>query len=801
MSPFRFAWRSLVARPAFSAIVISCLTLGIAVNTTLFAVFDAVLWRPYDFARPERLVVLQTEVVANGFEAGLAVASFRDVQREARSFEGIGGLIFRSLTITDGVEPERLEGGSVSASLFPVLGVRPQVGRLFRDDEDAGAASSVALISDALWRRRYGGDSAIVGRAIQVNGLPHTVVGVMPVGFRFPETHDLWIPIGDFGSRDSRENRPVETYARLRDGVTLEQARAEYEGLVRRIEAEAGLASRQWTGKITDLRTAFIPDDIRLVIVTMMGAATFVLLIACANIANLMLARATAREREIAVRAALGAGRGAIVRQLLAESLMLALVAAVIAIPLTSLGLALIDRGIPPGDEVPYYIQWRLDARVVAYTAVVSILAALTFGVFPALQATAGRIYGALKDGGRGTGASRAKQRTRSLLVIAEVALALVLLVGGSLFVRSFAVIEQEGVGFDTAPVMTMRTFLPGTPYDSILTRQQRIEDVVRRVSAIPGVQAATASRLVPLDGGGSWSRVLVPGQDARPDEGHEVWWSGVTSQWARVLGLQFVTGRDLTEGEAGGRVPVAVIDETLAQAQWPGADPLGRQFRFAGDSTMPWFTVVGVVRHYRQGQLGDRDEDPPSVFVPLAFQVPRNVGVMARVAGDPSSVTAVMRDAIQASDASLPVFEVNSMEAVRRLGFWQYGLFGAMFGVFGVVALILAAIGVYGVISYGVSQRTREFGVRLALGAQQRGVLSLVVRHGVSLTLVGIGIGLVLALGVTRALRSVLTVSSTDPLSFVGVSVFLAAVAVLASYFPARRARAVDPIEALRAE
>lgn len=801
MSPFRFAWRALASRPAFSVIVIACLTLGIAVNTTLFAVFDAILWRPYDFAQPERLVVLQTQQLARGREGGLALASFREIQRESKSFQGIGGSMGRSLTITDGEEPERLTGASVSASLFPVLGIQPQLGRLFRPDEDAGAAPTVALISDALWRRRYNADSSIIGRAIQINGEPHTVVGVLPVGFRFPETHDLWIPMGNFGPMENRDIRPVETYARLRDGVTIEQARAEYEAMVTRLEAEAGLADRQWTGKMTDLRTAFTPDEIRLVIVAMMGAVTFVLLIACANIANLMLARASSREREIAVRAALGAGRGAIVRQLLAESAILAMIAAAIAIPLTSLGLSLIDRGIPPGDEVPYYIQWRLDARVVAYAFVVSLLAALAFGLFPALQATGGRIYAALKEGGRGAGSSRSKQRTRSILVVTEVALAMLLLVGASLFVRSFAVIEQEGVGFDTAPIMTMRAFLPGTPYDSALTRQQRIEDVVRRMSALPGVQAVTASSMIPLDGGGAWSRLLVAGKDQRPEEGPEVWWSGVTSQWSRVLGLQFVAGRDLTEGEAQGRAAVAVIDDRLARDHFGGNDPLGRQFRFTGDTTLPMFTVVGVVRHYRQGQLGDREEDLPSVFVPLAFMVPRGVGVMARVAGDPSSHTAAMRDAIRAADASIPVYDVNTMEAVRRLGFWQYGLFGSMFGVFGLVALILAAIGVYGVMSYNVSQRTREFGVRLALGAQREGVLALVVRHGVSLALIGIGIGLVLALGTTRALRSLLTVSSTDPISFGVVSLFLAAVAFLASYLPARRATAVDPIEALRAD
>lgn len=800
-SPLRFAWRALASRPAFSVIVISCLTIGIAVNTTLFAVFDAVLWRPFDFEAPERLVSLQTQVAQRGFRGGLAVPSFRDIQRESRSFSSVGGILERSLTITEGEEPERIEGGMVSASLFRTLGVRPQLGRDFRDDEDVAGSGNVVLLSDVLWRRRYAADSSIIGRVIQVNGSPHEVVGVMPVGFRFPETQELWLPMAGWGRTDSRDFRSVQAFGRLRDGVTEEQARAEYDGLVSRIEREAGLSEKGWTGKLTDLRTLMIPTDIRIVVSAMMGAVTFVLLIACANVANLMMARATAREREIAVRAALGAGRGAIVRQLLLEAAIMAVVAGALSVPLAKLGLNLIDRGIPPGDGVPYYIQWRLDARVMGYTAVVSLLAALAFGLFPALQATSGGIYGALKDGGRGAGSSRVKNRTRSVLVVAEVALALVLLVGASLFVRSFAALETEGVGFDTSPIMTMRTYMPGTPYDSLQARHQRAEDLVRRLSAIPGVQAVTASSMIPLDGGGSWSPVEVQGQKVKPEEGRPVWWSGVSAQWSKVLGLTLVNGRDLTEAEATTKTPVAVVDDRFAQAQWPGADPLGRQFRFLGDSTLPWFTVIGVVRHYRQGQLGDRDEDPPSLYVPLPYSVPRGLGLMVRVAGDPSSVTSAMREQVRAADATMPVYEVATMEQVRKLGFWQYGLFGAMFGVFGFVALVLAAIGVYGVISYGVSQRTREFGVRLALGAQQRGVLQMVVKHGVGLTATGIAIGLLGAFGVSRAIRSLLVVSASDPMSYVGVSVFLTAVAVVASWIPARRATTVDPIVALRAE
>lgn len=800
-SPIRFAWRALASRPAFTVVVVACLTLGIAVNTTLFAVFDAILWRPYDFRESERLVVLKTRQARTNGLADLALATFRDIERDSRTLSAVGGAVGRSLTITEGEDPERVRGASISASLFPMLGVRPQLGRLFRADEDAGTAPSVAILSDALWRRRYAADSAVVGRTIQVNGAPHTVVGVMPPRFAFPETHELWLPIGDLGRADTRDMRYVQVFARLNDETTIDQARGEFRDLVSRIERDAGLSAKGWQAELTDLRTELIPERIRLVVLTMMGAVTFVLLIACANVANLMLSRATSREREIAVRAALGAGRAIIVRQLLLEAAIMALVAGVVAIPLARLGLTLIDRGIPPGDAVPYYIQWRIDARVMVYTVVVSLVAALAFGLFPALQATGRGVYAALKEGGRGAGASRAKLRTRSALVVVEVALALVLLVGASLFVRSFAALENEAVGFDTTSIMTMRAYLPGIPYDSAAARELRVQDLLRRMRAIPGVQAATASSLIPLDGGGSWSVAEVQGREFRREDAPDYWWSGVAPQWSQVLGLSLVQGRDLTESEAVSHAPVAVIDDRFAQTVWPGQDPLGRQFRVAGDSTLPWFTVVGVTRHYRQGQLGDRGEDPPSVYVPLGHMASRTVGLMVRMSGEPSQFTAAMRQAVRESDASIPVYDVNTMEQVRALGFWQYGLFGAMFAVFGVVALVLAAIGVYGVISYGVAQRTREFGVRLALGAQRTGVLRMVVGDGVRLAGLGIGFGLIGAFGVTRVLRSLLVVSPTDPVSFVGVALFLVAVAVVAAVVPAHRATAVDPLVALRAE
>lgn len=808
LSPIAVAWRAIVSRPAFSLLVIACLALGIAVNTTVFAVFDAILWRPFDFIEPERLAVLRLANPRDGGEADLAMAAFYDIRRESSGYSAVAGVVDRSMTITDGEEPERIGGAAISWNLFSMLGTTPQLGRSFRQDEDAGTPPTVVLLSDVLWRRRFNADSSVLGRTIQIDGRAHTVIGIMPPRFKFPETAELWVPFGDLGRSDARSARYVQVFARLRDGVSHAEAGREFSALVERLERDHGLGAEQWKGDPQELRTYFIPGEIRLVTLAMFGAVTFVLLIAVANVANLTLARAASRSREIAIRSALGAGRARIVRQLVAEAVLMAIIAGVLSVPLARFGLSLVDRGMPAGDEVPYYIQWSIDHRVVLYTVLVSVLVGIAFGLLPALQATSGDLQAALREGGRGTSSGAQKNRTRASLVVAEVALALVLLVGASLFARSFASIEKESVGMDTSRITTLRFFLEGSEYDSAFARQQRIEDIVRRVEALPGVESAAASNLIPLDGGGRWSRAEVEGRSSREDDAPWIWWSGVTAQWGRTLGLVLAAGRDLTASEAGGASPVAVIDQRLATALWPNEDPLGRRFRMAnapvtpGETNPTWFTVVGVVRHFRQGQLGDREEDPASVYVPLHYMVPRTTGLLVRTAGDPASLSAPVRAAVRAADPVLPVFDVMTMDEVRHLGFWQYGLFGWMFGVFGGVALVLAAIGVYGVISYGVAQRTQEFGVRLALGAQRRDVLRMVVRQGLALAGMGIVVGVVGALGVTQLVGSLLVnVTPTDPVSFVGVSVFLAVIAVVACLIPARRATAVDPIVALRAE
>ncbi len=798
----RFAWRSILKNPTFSVIVAACVAIGIAVNTTIFSVTDAIVLRPFDFEDSERLVVVRSREPRTGDDGGMSYLNFQDWKAQSRSFTGMAAFAYRGLAITDGEELERFEGNTISWDLFQMLGVRPQLGRLFRPEEDRPGAPGVVLLSDEVWRRRYHGDSAVLGQVIQINALPHTIVGVMPPRFRFPQEAQLWIPIAGLAQSDQRTWRNYDVFARLQPNVTIDQATSELDRISRRVNEAHGLARDGWVGFAQPIREELIPDDVKLVVLAMMGAVMLVLLVACANVANLMLARGSARQREIAIRTAIGAGRGAIVRQLLVESLMLAAIGGLIAIPLTQLGLTLLDGAMPPEDPIPYYIDWRLDHRTLIYTLGISLVTGVIFGLTPALQSTGGKVYSALKEGGRGTGTGAKRNRIRAGLVVAEVALSLVLLVGASLFVRSFLGMRNASVGFATDPLLTMRFYLPGTQYDSTSAKVQRVEDVLRRVEAIPGVQAAAISNLIPIDGGGSWSQIEIEGQRYDNNERPTIFWSGVTGHWLSTLGVPLLAGRNLTESEALDSVPVALVTQDFARRFWPTGDALGHRFRLAGDSAATYFTIVGIIQDFRYSGLDDTDTPVGAAYMPYPYLFSRGNGLTVRTSGNPVSLTNAIRDQIRASDPKVPVYDTMDMNTVRRLSYWQYGLFGWMFGIFGAIALALAAIGVYGVISFNVSQRTQEIGVRMALGAHRRDVLRLVVTNGLRLAAIGIVVGALAAFGVTRLVASLLiNVSPTDPVSFGWVAVFLVLVVIVASYFPARRATGVDPIIALRAE
>ena len=800
MQDVRYAVRSLLKNRGFTAIAVACLALGIGVNSTIFSVVDGVILRPYPYPDADQIFVISSTNQKEGItRGGLSYADFKDLRDSSSTIQTMAAFTERSLTIADGTsDPERFLGSTVSWTLFHLLGTPPIEGRNFNADDDKPGAEPVVLLGYDIWERRYQRDRGVIGRAININGRPHTVIGVMQPKFMFPETSKLWVPITDYQEVAPRNGRGVQVFARLKPGITIQQADTDLRALATRLASSYPATNENWGVTTRDLSTWMLPDDVKLIILTMMGAATLVLLIACSNVANLLLARATSRQREIAVRAALGAGRWRIVRQLLTESVLIGLLSAPLGAGIAYIGIRLLDGAMPP-DEIPYFITWSLDARSLAYTVVIAMATGVVFGLVPALQAVRSNLQSTLKEGGRGNaGGSRAY--IRNGLVVVEIALSLVLLVGASLFVRSFLNLQTSKVGFDTTPLMTMRFALPGTAYEPVGAKARRVEDIVRRIEGLPGVQSAFASNFVPMGGGGGGGRVIVEGRAVERGKEPGISFTAVTPHIRQTLGLELLKGRNFTDAEGSSRSSVAQINQRMAQVMWPDADPIGRRFQMVGNAKQEWFTVIGVISDFRHFQ-GDSSAGPgPSAYVPYPYQETLNTGVTIRVAGDPIQITAAAREQIRLSDPLLPVFDVSTMEALRQLSFWQYRLFGSMFSTFGFIALVLASIGVYGVLSYSVSQRVQEIGVRMALGAERRDVMKLIVGQGVKLSAFGVVGGLLGAAAITPVIRTLLfNVTPTDPLSFAGVAVFLSMVAVMASYIPARRAMAVDPIIALR--
>ena len=798
----RYAVRSLVLDRGISTIVILCLALGIGVNATLFSVVDGVLIQSLPFAEPDRLLVLQETSERRGIrDAGVAYPTLRDWQERSTMFASMAATSGSSIALSDGAEAERFAGALVTWTMFPILGVNPVMGRHLRAEDDRPGAEPVVILSHEVWQRRYQSDPQIIGRRVTVNGKPHTVVAVMQIGFSFPENQKVWIPLGPTAETNPRTARNLFAFGRLKPGVTVAQARAEMVSMAATLETQYPVTNEGWSAITRPLSDEFIPDDVRLVLLTMMGAVTIVLLIACANVANLMLARASGRQREFCVRAALGAGRAKLIKQLLTECVLLGLASAPLGLAIAYLGVWLLDNAVPPG-MVPYYIHWEISPRVITYTLGVSALTGLVFGLAPALQAGRLNLQEALRDGARGSGQSGRRARLRNGLVVLEVALSLVLLVGASLFVRSFLNLQSASPGFDTAPLLTARFFMIGDAYATAEQKAQRVEDVMRRIESLPGVTTAFASNFVPLDAGGGSGHAIVDGRAVPKGEEPTILYTAVTPHLYKTMNLPLLKGRDFTDAEGAGRTPVAVINDTMAKKLWPGTDAVGRRFRLVETEPEEWFTVIGVAPDIRMFDMDDDTPDFSVAYVPYRFSNFANIGVTIRAAGDPALLATAVRTSIRESDPGLPIFGLRTMEDLRREGFWQFRLFGFMFGIFGAAALFLAGVGVYGVLSFSVSQRTQEMGVRIALGAKQSDVLGLVVRQGVTLAAIGVVVGLIGAFGITRVIASLLyNVTPTDPLSFGGVALFLALIAVVASYLPARRATNVDPIIALRNE
>ena len=808
LQDLRYAVRQLLRSPGFAAVAVLTLALGIGANTAIFSVISSVLLQPLPYGDADRVVAVWNSFRDNE-QMSLSAPELIDYREGIRSFEALAAYRQAAVNLTGEAEPERLSAGRVTANLFEVLGTEAMIGRTFTAEEDVPGQNNVVVLGYSLWQRRFAGDPSVVGSAVRLNGTLRTVVGVMPPSFRLPidyETEDatqLWTPLAlDLNNLGGRGYHNLHAVARLRPGATREQANAELRLLTQRWLDEGIEDLEGFTATTVPVKEEVI-GDIRPALLVLFGAVGFVLLIACANVANLLLVRADQRQKEMAVRVALGAARRRIVSQLLTESALLAAVGGALGLLLAWLGVQALVALDPA--SIPRLEQATLDTRVLAFTGLVTLLTGVLFGAIPALRASRPDLVGPLKEGGRNTTRGRSGQRFRRALVAAEIALSVVLVIGAGLMVRSFWQLQQIELGLQPESVLTMRLSLPAAEYPEAANITAFYSQLLERVQALPGVRSAGAAAILPLAGNiGDWG-IDIDGRAEGPEENFSGYLQIVTPGFFETLGLTRVSGRFLEGTDRPDGLPSVVISEAMARQYWPGENALGRRFRVRGQEEGPWFTIVGVVGNVRYNAVVE--ESLPVMYfpheqVPLFLGGVSSMALVVKTATDPLTATGAVREVIRSMDPSLPISEVRSMEQIVNTAFSEPRFTMLLLAVFAGVALILGAVGIYGVIAYMVNQRTHEIGVRMALGARAADVRQLVVQQGAMLALIGILLGLAAALVTTRVLSSLLyEVSTTDPATFAAVALLLGAVAVLASYLPARRATRVDPMVALRAE
>jgi putative ABC transport system permease protein len=804
LQDIRFAARTLIKNPAFTCAAVLCLALGIGVNATIFSCVRALLLRPFPYRNPDELVAIGEANAKRGWRMNsVSYPNFRSWQAENRMLENVGIYTGTSFNLASGDGAEWVQGGTVSWTMFRTLGINPVLGRDFSEDEDRVGAPKVILLSDRIWHDRFNARPNVIGQSIMVSGVRHTIIGVMPPGFEFPGTAGAWTTM-QMDPLNNRGNHSWNVIGRLKPGVTIPQVRKDLGAIATTLEEKYPSSNTGWGADVETLRDNQA-GNLRPVLMLMMASVAFVLLIACANVANLLLARATARSKEMAVRIALGANAWRVVRQLLTESILVALVGAALGVAFAYAFLQWIKANILGG--MPFWMKFTIDGPVLLFTMAIAVATGLLFGLVPAMQSARPNLSETLRDSGaRGTSAGRARQRLRSGLVVGEVALSLVLLVGAALLIRSFLGMQSVKPGFDQSNLLTMRLSLNGPSYDSTYKRFAVLDRMLAQLNARPGVVSAAITNNIPLSNSNNNSFINVENQPTAlgSEPLLEIRW--VSPKYLETMRIPLVRGRMFTQQEwadSGVTGRVAVINEYMAQRLWKTSDEaLGKRFKFgsANDTTNRWVTVVGVSADIKHKQLTAKPDFQG--FMPYRQGGWSTTSIVVRTRGEPTLATGTVLGVIKQIDPLLPAYRIMSMDASIRQSYWQQSLYGKMFGAFAAIALVLAAVGVYGVISYAVSQRTQEIGVRVALGAQRGDVLRLIVGHGALLGGLGIVIGLGGALAVTRFLRTLLFgVSPFDPASFVAVSLVLTTIALLASYIPARRAARVDPVEALRYE
>ncbi|MBV8856909.1 MAG: ABC transporter permease [Acidobacteria bacterium] len=804
----RFGVRMLWKARGLTAIAVLALALGIGANSAIFSAVNALLLRPLPYDKPDQLVVLWENNQQLNLEKNEASpANFNDWREQAGSFKELAAFMYEPLNLTSkGGEPEWAMGSDVTPNMMSMLGLRPALGRAFTPEEGKSGADPVLIISHSLWQRRFGGDPSVLGQSLTLNGKSYAVVGVMPKdfhfdiiatrGFQLPVSIDVWMPLALDGEMAAdRASHFLNVMGRLKDDRAVTQAQAELDTISARLQQKYPETNQGRRVRVVPLKEELF-GNISLIFFVLLGAVGFVLLIACANVANLLLARAAARRREMAVRIALGAGRARLARQLLTESLLMALLGGALGLALayaaTNLLVALAPSNIPRIETI------GIDARVLGVTFLISLVTGFLFGLAPALQASQVDLNETLKEGGRTQGAGTAGNRALSLLVVSEVALSLVLLIGAGLMIRSFVSLQQVDPGFNAHNVLTAWLYLPPTKYDEGPKMLAFHEQLTERISHLPGVKAVSTVSDLPLGGTGMTMGFQVEGSpEPLPGQKPEANYRVIAPSYFDVMGVSLMRGRAFTEQDRDGSPGVVVVNQTLAQRYWPGQDAVGKRISFGG-AEGPWLSVVGVVADVKHRQLDARPE--VEAYVPYKQNPWPLVILTVRTEGDPLALAGAVRRAAREVDPDQPVFGIKTMEqhlsdsvAARRLAMTLLGGLAAL-------ALLLSTVGIYGVISYFVTQRTQEIGIRMALGARQSDVLRLVVGRGLRMAAIGVVIGLLAAFALTRVMTSILYgVGATDLLTFIAVPSLLIAVALLASFLPARRATRLDPLNALR--
>jgi putative ABC transport system permease protein len=800
MKDIRYGVRMLLKKPGFTLVAVITLALGIGANAAIFSVVNTVLLRPLPFKEPERLMMIRETKLPQFPEFSIAPGNFLDWKKQNTVFERLVAFRGSSFNLIGTGDPERLRGMAVTEGFFATLGVQPQLGRDFLPEEDQPGHNNVMILSHGLWQRRFGGDPKILNQTLTLDGQSYTVIGVMAPAFRIEgRDTELWTPMA-FTAQQAQNHggHSLSAIGQLKPGVTVDQARTEMSTIAGRLAAQYPV-NVGWNVKIMPL-LEFTVRSIKPALLVLLGAVAFVLLIACANVANLLLGRAAGRQKEIAIRTALGAGRWRIVRQLLTESVMLSLAGGAVGLLLAKWGMDLLLKLAP--QDLPRMSDVSLDGRVLAFTVAVTLLTGVIFGLVPALQASKPNLNETMKDAGRGSTEGGRRQLIRNSLVVLEVASALVLLVGAGLMIKSFWQLQKVDPGFNPDNALSVSVALPRNKYPEDHQQAAFFQQLIEKVGALPGVQAVGASNVVPLSDNDFVLAFEIDGRPPLPPgAGQSANFYSASADYFKAMGIPLRRGRLFTERDTKDSPKVALINETMAKKMFPDEEAIGKRVTFDDRQKNPeWFEIVGIVgdvKHYGLDQ-----KTTMQLYEPYTQQTFSGMTLIVRTAGDPANMTAAIRSQVLSLDKEQPISNIKTLDKFVATSIAQQQFSMLLLGVFAAVALMLAAIGIYGVLSYAVTQRTHEIGIRMALGAGRRDVLRLVVGQGMLLTLIGVATGLVAAFALTRLMSTLLFgVSATDPLTFSLIALLLVAIALLACWIPARRATKVDPMIALRYE